>query len=101
MPRPSSSAPAPISDRVGDVITVQTLSGDFGYVVASTAVVSSDAVGVLRPTSEPTLTLVTCFPVTYLGGAPDRFIVRAREVTGGAHEVERFAKAGRDAMVAR
>jgi sortase A len=79
--------------RVGDAIGVRTLTGDFAYVVISTAVVSSDAIEVLRPTSEPTLTLVTCFPFTYLGAAPNRFIVRAREVTGGAHEVERFAKA--------
>lgn len=66
--------------RLGDVITVQTLTGDFGYVVISTAVVSPDAIEVLRPTREPTLTLVTCFPFAYLGAAPNRFIVRAREV---------------------
>jgi sortase (surface protein transpeptidase) len=34
---------------------------------------------VLQPTGGRTLTLVTCFPFTYLGAAPDRFIVRARE----------------------
>ena len=30
-----------------------------------------------RPTSAPTLTLVTCYPFSYLGTAPKRFIVRA------------------------
>jgi sortase A len=35
---------------------------------------------VLRPTAERTLTLITCFPFFYLGSAPDRFVVRAREV---------------------
>jgi sortase A len=67
--------------RVGDAITVQALTGDFAYVVVSTAVVSPDAIEVLRPTRERTLTLVTCFPFAYLGPAPNRFIVRAREVT--------------------
>jgi sortase A len=66
--------------RVGDEISVRTLTGDFAYVVVSTAVVAPDAIEVLRPTREPTLTLVTCFPFAYLGSAPNRFIVRAREV---------------------
>ena len=30
-----------------------------------------------RPTAGPTLTLVTCYPFSYLGRAPKRFIVRA------------------------
>jgi sortase (surface protein transpeptidase) len=48
--------------------------------VISLAVVLPDAIEVLRPTRERTLTLVTCFPFSYLGPAPNRFIVRAREV---------------------
>jgi sortase A len=67
--------------RVGDAISIQTLRGDFAYTVVSTAVVSPEAVEVLRPTRERTLTLVTCFPFSYLGPAPSRFIVRAREVS--------------------
>jgi sortase A len=70
--------------RVGDVIAVAIPQHEFEYVVISTAVVSADAVGVLRPTAERSLTLVTCFPFSYLGPAPDRFVVRAREVIGGA-----------------
>jgi sortase A len=30
-----------------------------------------------RPDGHPTLTLVTCYPFTYIGSAPQRFIVRA------------------------
>jgi len=67
--------------RIGDTITIGTLAGDFAYVVVSMAVVSPDAIEVLRPTRARTLTLVTCFPFSYLGPAPNRFIVRAREVT--------------------
>lgn len=44
------------------------------------------AVGVLALTLEAmggrTLTLITCFPFSYLGTAPDRFIVVAREIEG-------------------
>ena len=35
---------------------------------------------VLDPTSHPTLNLVTCYPFDFIGPAPLRFIVRAREV---------------------
>jgi sortase A len=69
--------------RIGDVIAVTTPEGDFEYVVIATAVVSPDAVEVLRPTPQRTLTLVTCFPFSYLGAAPNRFVVRARELNGG------------------
>jgi sortase A len=65
--------------RLGDAITLRTMDGDFDYVVESTAVVSPEAVDVLRPTSERTLTLVTCFPFGFVGPAPNRFIVRAHE----------------------
>jgi sortase A len=65
--------------RAGDAITLRTRAGDFEYLVESTAVVRPGDVRVLEPTSRPTLTLITCFPFSYIGPAPDRFIVRARE----------------------
>jgi sortase A len=64
--------------RVGDIITLRTVKGDFEYWVESTAVVSPDAIEVLRPTDGRTLTLITCFPFSFVGPAPNRFIVRAR-----------------------
>jgi sortase A len=70
--------------RVGDLIVLVTPARDFEYVVISTAVVSPDAVEVLDPTPARTLTLVTCFPFSYLGAAPDRFVVRARQIIGGS-----------------
>ncbi len=66
--------------RVGDVITLRTSDSDFQYLVESTAVVPSSDIRVLLPTEGRILTLITCFPFTYVGPAPDRFIVRAREV---------------------
>jgi LPXTG-site transpeptidase (sortase) family protein len=68
--------------RAGDTIAVKTRQGDFEYVVESTAVVPPSDIDVLLPTGGRTLTLITCFPFTYLGSAPDRFIVHAREVEG-------------------
>ena len=37
-------------------------------------------VWVLDPTTSPALTLVTCYPFTYVGAAPNRFIVRAEQL---------------------
>jgi len=65
--------------RPGDAITLRTRHGDFEYLVQSTAVVRPSDVEVIEPTTRRTLTLITCFPFSYLGPAPDRFIVRARE----------------------
>ena len=66
--------------RTGDAITLKTRNGDFEYLVESTAVVRPSDLQVIQPTNRRTLTLITCFPFSYVGPAPDRFIVRAREV---------------------
>lgn len=64
----------------GDVIRMVAVEGTFTYVVESTQIVDPDDLWVLDPTPEPALTLVTCYPFTYIGEAPERFIVRARLV---------------------
>ena len=64
----------------GDVIRLVAVEGTYTYVVDSTQIVDPDDLWVLDPTPEPSLTLVTCYPFTYLGTAPERFVVRARLV---------------------
>lgn len=63
--------------RPDDEIRVTTAEGVFSYRVEQTIVVNPQDVWVLDPTARPSLTLVTCFPFTYVGSAPQRFIVRA------------------------
>ena len=63
--------------RAGDRIVVTTPAGRHEYVVRDTRVVKPTDVSVLDPTPDPTLTLVTCYPFSYVGPAPKRFIVRA------------------------
>lgn len=60
-----------------DEVVVTTLDGVFRYRVVRTVVVTPADVWVLDPTTDATLTLVTCFPFSFFGAAPDRFIVRA------------------------
>lgn len=64
----------------GDIITIESLSGSFEYEVESSFVVTPTETEVLNTTNGRELTLITCFPFNYVGSAPKRFIVRAREV---------------------
>jgi sortase A len=64
--------------RSDDVIRLKTPDGTYTYRVARTHVVAPRDVWVLDPTEHPALTLVTCYPFTYIGSAPQRFIVRAQ-----------------------
>ncbi len=74
--------------RAGDAITLKTVNGEFQYEVESTEVVPPSDMHVLDATSGRTLTLITCFPFYYVGSAPDRFIVRARQVESPAQLAE-------------
>ena len=62
-----------------DHIVLTTLGGTFQYIVESVQIANPDNTAALRPSVEPTLTLVTCYPFTYVGAAPKRFIVQARK----------------------
>ena len=71
----------PLKDlRVGDAMQFSTLHGDFKYVVESLVVVEPDNVAVLAQSAENVLTMVTCYPFYYVGPAPRRYVVRARQV---------------------
>lgn len=67
--------------RRNDVIRFSTKDADLEYHVRTTTIVEADDVGVLAATSSSTLTLITCYPFTYVGPAPKRFIVRAERVS--------------------
>ena len=72
----------PLKDlRIKDEIQFSTLKGDFRYQVESLRVVAPSDVSVLVPSHENVLTLVTCYPFFYIGAAPKRFVVRARQVS--------------------
>jgi sortase A len=66
--------------RLGDVLRLKTPHGDFDYRVNETLIVKPEDVWVLDPTSNSTLTLISCWPFNYIGHAPERFIVRAERI---------------------
>lgn len=63
--------------RPDDVIRISTVDGTYRYRVEQTTVVNPADVWVLDPVDHDVLTLITCYPFTYVGSAPQRFVVRA------------------------
>jgi sortase A len=66
--------------RVDDEIRIVTTEDTFAFRVEQTSVVTPRDIWVLDATPTPMLTLVTCYPFTYVGSAPNRFIVRAEQL---------------------
>lgn len=67
--------------KIKDEIQISTEKGGFKYEVVWLRVVDPENVGVLAPSGENVLTLVTCYPFSFVGPAPKRWIVRARQVS--------------------
>ena len=68
--------------KEGDVLSLTTGTASYTYRVTRTSIVDPHDVYVLAPTDQAMLTLVTCYPFTYIGRAPRRFIVHARLIDG-------------------
>ncbi|HEX8851352.1 MAG TPA: class D sortase [Gemmatimonadaceae bacterium] len=61
---------------LGDTVVTETEAGRTSWRVVGRKVVHKDA-PVIRRESGRVLTLTTCWPIGYLGGAPERLILRA------------------------
>jgi sortase A len=61
----------------GDAIKLLTLRETAVYRVDQIEIVAPGDTGVLEPRAEPSLTLVTCYPFYFIGGAPKRYILHA------------------------
>lgn len=66
--------------RPQDVITLRTPAGTSRFAVTQTEIVPPSNVKVLDDAAGRDLTLVTCYPFSYIGHAPQRFIVHARKI---------------------
>jgi sortase A len=70
--------------RSDDVVRLTAPSGSFLYRVRSVRVVAPTQTEVLGSTPRPTLTLITCYPFTYVGHAPNRFVVTAEQTSASS-----------------
>lgn len=69
------------SIRAHDLVTLTTPAGVSRFIVSDFEVVRPTDVKVLAPAPGRDLTLVTCYPFAYIGRAPRRFVVHARQVS--------------------
>jgi sortase A len=65
--------------RLGDTLFTESGAHQGGWVVIAKRIINADAPALYR-TKEPTLTLTTCWPIRYVGSAPDRLLVIAKPV---------------------
>ncbi len=68
--------------RAGDLIDLTSPEGTYHYRVEWARVVSPTDTQALDSTPAASLTLVTCYPFSYIGSAPKRFVVRASILEG-------------------
>jgi sortase A len=67
--------------NLGDKLELEGPERTYIYIVDKLQVVDPHDVRVLRATSTPSLTLVTCYPFYFIGSAPQRYIVHASAIT--------------------
>lgn len=61
--------------KIGAVIRVDMNSGSYRYIVDRIRIVDRNDRTVIVPTSEARLTLSTCYPFSFIGNAPKRYVV--------------------------
>ncbi|NOU81663.1 sortase [Paenibacillus sp. LMG 31459] len=64
--------------EVSDIIELETAEGKFTYEITGSRIVDAEARGAIKPSEEAVLTLITCYPFSYVGSAPDRYLLSAR-----------------------
>ena len=66
--------------RTDDIVRLVTPERTYTYRVEWGIVVDPHQVDVLDSTAVRSVTLITCYPFEYVGHAPKRFVVRARQI---------------------
>lgn len=63
--------------EIGDIMTMNLEYGDFDYEIVDMYIVDADDRTVIVPHDEEILTVTTCYPFSFVGSAPDRYIIDA------------------------
>lgn len=67
--------------EIGDSFIVKLPYGSFEYKIESTKIVDANDRSIIKSTApEEELVVTTCYPFTYVGDAPDRYILTAKPV---------------------
>jgi len=62
---------------VNDLLIVTTSAGEFTYKVKKVRIVDEDDRTVIVPKPRATLTVSTCYPFTFIGASPERYVLVA------------------------
>jgi len=67
--------------ELGDHLTMKMPYGDYTYEITGTKIVSANDTSIITlQNSEEELILTTCYPFSYVGDAPDRYIIYAKRI---------------------
>ncbi|HEY2115164.1 MAG TPA: class D sortase [Candidatus Angelobacter sp.] len=77
----------------GDQIQVRRSGRAFTYAVTGKRIVMPEDVSVIKPTNDPQLTLITCYPTYYIGPAPKRLVVFSKLVSSDGQPANQSAQA--------
>jgi LPXTG-site transpeptidase (sortase) family protein len=69
--------------KMNDEILIRRNGELLKFAVTGRKIVQPTDLSVLKPTKQPTLTLITCYPIYFIGPAPERLIVTAKLVDRG------------------
>lgn len=69
----------------GDHIEIRRNGHVFTYQVTGKRIVEPEDVSVIKPTNDPQLTLITCYPTYYIGPAPQRLVVFSKLVDSSVY----------------
>ncbi|MGB8130193.1 MAG: class D sortase [Candidatus Angelobacter sp.] len=77
----------------GDQIQVRRSGRTFTYEVTGRKIVMPEDISVIKPTNNPQLTLITCYPTYYIGPAPKRLVVFSKLVESDGQPVNEATQA--------
>jgi sortase A len=67
--------------QIGDIFEISMPYGEFTYEITDSKIVEADDTTVIRSTSpNEILTVSTCYPFSYVGNAPSRYILNAKRI---------------------
>ncbi|OLO38830.1 class D sortase [Alkalihalophilus pseudofirmus] len=67
--------------EIGDQFIIKLPYGEFAYEIESTKIVDADDRTIIGSTApDEVLVVTTCYPFSYVGNAPDRYIIYAKPV---------------------
>jgi len=78
----------------GDQIQVRRSGRVFTYQVTGKRIVMPEDISVIKPTNDPQLTLITCYPTYYIGPAPKRLVVFSKLVDSDGQPAKQAAQIG-------